>query len=210
MTQIMKKIGTYFLQGLLYTTPIAVTIFVIYKSFIWVDGLLQGLAQLIFPNTKDLDLSIFQEGILQVFSFPGMGLILILGFVTIVGYVGQRLISAPLISLIESMLEKAPLIKVIYSSVKDLLSAFVGKDRKFDQPVLVKIDSTQSIERLGFITAHDLSSIGLENKIAVYLPSSYGLLGELIIVPKEHITLIDAHSTDVMKFIVSGGVTKIK
>ena len=193
----MKKLGRYFLQGMLYITPIAVTIYIIAFSFIWIDGLFNHL-------------EIFQKGPFSNYTFPGLGIIIILAVVTFVGYIGQKIISAPFISMIESMIEKAPLIKVIYSSVKDLLSAFVGKERKFDQPVLVKLDNQKILERLGFITSNDLSSIGINDKIAVYLPSSYGLLGELVIVPKDNIELIDAASTDVMKFIVSGGVTKIK
>ena len=99
---------------------------------------------------------------------------------------------------------------VIYSSVKDLLSAFVGKERKFDKPVLVSLDKEGVLKRLGFITSDDLNDLGITDRIAVYLPSSYGVLGELYVVPKEKIELIDANSADVMKFIVSGGVTKVK
>ena len=193
----MKKLGRYFLQGMLYITPIAVTIYIIIITFVWIDGLFNHL-------------EIFQKGPFSNYTFPGLGIIVILAGVTFVGYIGQKIISAPFVSMIEGMIEKAPLIKVIYSSVKDLLSAFVGKERKFDQPVLVTLDNQKILERLGFITSNDLSSIGIIDKIAVYLPSSYGLLGELVIIPKENIQIIDAASTDVMKFIVSGGVTKIK
>jgi uncharacterized membrane protein len=194
----MKKLIGYFLQGLLYITPIAVTIYAIVFSFTWIDDLLR-------------DLVIFQEGgLLENFSFPGLGIIIIVFVVTLIGFVGQRLISAPLISLVEAILDKAPVIKVIYTSVKDLMSAFVGKDRKFDQPVIVRLDTSNIIQRMGFITNSDLSEIGLPDKMSVYFPSSYGVLGELVIVPKENVTLIDANNTDVMKFIISGGVTKIK
>ncbi|MBN2167341.1 MAG: DUF502 domain-containing protein [Marinilabiliaceae bacterium] len=193
----MKKLGKYFLQGILYTMPIIVTIYIIATSFIWIDGLLS-------------EMDWFSKGPISAYTFPGLGLLIILALMTLIGYIGQRLISIPIVSLIEHLFEKAPLIKLIYSSVKDLLSAFVGKERKFDHPVLVKLDQNHIIERLGFITSNDLSSIGVDNKIAVYLPSSYGLLGELVIVPKDNVKIIDAPSTDVMKFVVSGGVTKIK
>jgi uncharacterized membrane protein len=108
------------------------------------------------------------------------------------------------------MMEKAPLIKVIYSSVKDLLSAFVGKERKFDKPVLVHLDKGGILSRLGFITSENLDDLGIKDRVSVYLPSSYGVLGELYIVPAERVTPLDINSADVMKFIVSGGVTKIK
>jgi len=193
----MKKLIRYFLQGLLYIAPVAVTIYVIVSTFTWLDGLLRNL-------------EIFNTEPFSKFSFPGIGLITILLFVTLIGFLGQRLITTPISAFFSRMLEKAPLIKVIYSSVKDLLSAFVGKERKFDKPVVVALDSQGVLKRLGFITSDDLSDLGIKDEIAVYLPSSYGVLGELYIISSEKITPIDANSADVMKFIVSGGVTKVK
>ncbi len=193
----MKKLFRYFLQGLLYIAPIAVTIYVIVSTFTWLDGLLRNL-------------EIFNREPFSQFSFPGLGFLTILITVTLVGSLGQRLITAPISAFFNRMLEKAPLIKVIYSSVKDLLSAFVGKERKFDKPVLVSLDDTGVLKRLGFITSDDLSELGIVDKISVYIPSSYGVLGELYIVAPDKIEPIEANSADVMKFIVSGGVTKVK
>lgn len=194
----MKKIASYFFQGLLYLVPIIVTIYVIVFAFNWIDGLLR-------------DLEVFNEGSLSKYSFPGLGVIIILGSVTLAGFLGQRFISRPIIASLERLFNRAPFIKIIYSSVKELLSAFVGKERKFEQPVLVKLDENSVVRRLGFITATDLTHLGIkEEYIAVYLPSSYGLLGELLIVPNANVELIHAHSAEIMKFIVSGGVSKVK
>ena len=193
----MKKLARFFFQGLLYIAPIAVTIYVFVVAFIWLDGLLR-------------DLEIFKQGPFSAISFPGIGLLIIVFVITLVGFLGQKFITAPISSAFENMLKKAPLIKVIYSSVKDLLSAFVGKERKFEKPVLVTLDQAGILHRLGFITSSDLNDLGIKDKIAVYLPSSYGILGELYIIPSANIKPIDANSADVMKFIVSGGVTKVK
>ncbi|MCT4589949.1 MAG: DUF502 domain-containing protein [Carboxylicivirga sp.] len=193
----MKKLAKYFFQGLLYVVPLGVTIYIIVFAFIWLDGLLR-------------DLEIFQHKPYSDFNFPGLGLLVILLFITLIGFIGQKLVTAPIENRFEKGLKKAPLIKVIYSSVKDLLSAFVGKERKFEKPVLVTLDKEGILERFGFITASDLNELGIKDKIAVYLPSSYGILGELYVVPVQHVKPIDAHPADVMKFIVSGGVTKVK
>ncbi|TRX72401.1 DUF502 domain-containing protein [Carboxylicivirga sp. M1479] len=193
----MKKLAKYFFQGLLYVVPVAVTIYVIVFAFIWLDGLLR-------------DLEIFQQEPYSEFNFPGLGLFVILLFITLIGFVGQKFITTPISNSFERGLKKAPLIKVIYSSVKDLLSAFVGKERKFEKPVLVALDKEGLVERFGFITSSDLSDIGVHDKIAVYMPSSYGILGELYVVPANQVKPIDAHPAEVMKFIVSGGVAKVK
>lgn len=193
----MKKLIKYFLQGLLYTVPISVTVYVLVFVFLWLDGLLR-------------DLEFFHEGRLADFNFPGLGLILILAFVTFVGFIGRRLVTTPLSNSFNTMLDRAPLIKVIYSSVKDLMSAFVGKERKFDTPVMVQLDSAGVLHRFGFITASDLSDLGVNDMVGVYLPSSYGVLGEFFVVPADHVKPVDANSAEFMKFIVSGGVAKIK
>ena len=70
--------------------------------------------------------------------------------------------------------------------MKDLVQAFVGEKRRFNQPVLVRLEKESEINRIGFITQEDLSDLGLEKeKVAVYLPFSYSFAGELIILPRE-------------------------
>ena len=67
------------------------------------------------------------------------------------------------------------------------------------------------MERLGFITQHDLSGLGISSeKVAVYLPHSYTFSGNLVIVPVANITALNTNSTEVMKFIVTAGVTAIQ
>jgi uncharacterized membrane protein len=108
------------------------------------------------------------------------------------------------------MISNAPLVKIIYTSVKDLLTAFVGQKKRFNQPVLVNISRDGALQKIGFVTNEDLSDIGItEKKIAVYLPHSYAWSGNLFIVPADYVTKIDASSTDVMKYIISAGVTKL-
>ncbi len=192
----MKKLVRFFFQGLLYIVPLAVTIYVISMAILWTDGLL-------------MDRDFFQKGFLAKYNFPGVGLVIILVLITLIGFIGQKLISSPISEAYDKVMKKAPLIKMIYSSVKDLMSAFVGGEKKFNTPVIVKLDEAGVLNRLGFVTSESLSDIGIEDKVAVYLPSSYGMLGELYLVPKERISSIDANAADIMKFIVSGGVSKI-
>ena len=182
----MKKIISYFFQGLLFTVPIAVTVFIIYKSFILIDEILP-------------------------FEKPGLGILIILGLITFLGFLGSTIIAKPVFSYIDRLIEKAPLIKIIYSAVRDLLSAFVGTKKSFDKPVLVKLNNNSEVQKLGFITQEDLTDLGIgADKVAVYLPHSYAWSGNQFIVPKENVTPINASSTTVMKFIISGGVTKIE
>jgi uncharacterized membrane protein len=180
----MNSLIKYFLRGLLFVIPIGVTIYILLASIRWLDGLLN-------------------------LAFPGAGLVIILVSVTLIGYIGSTLIAQPVFNLFEKIMNRLPLVRIIYSSLKDLISAFVGDKKKFNQPVLVTINRESNLQKLGFITQEDLHNLGLQERLAVYLPHSYNFSGDLYIVPKENITLIDATGADVMKFIVSGGVTKV-
>ena len=192
-TQIFfRRVFEYFLQGLLYIAPLGVAFYVIY----WVSIKLNGLSQDYIDQ-------------LIGFKIPGLGTILLFIFITLVGVLGQRLISKPVKVIIEKMLSKAPIIQVVYTSIRDLLSAFVGKEKKFTQPVLVKVNKLAELEKIGFLTSSDLADLHIKDKVAVYFPHSYAFSGELFIVPSELVTKLDIPSSEAMKFIVSGGISKL-
>ena len=183
----MKKIINYFLQGLLYIVPITVTLYVVYKVFALLDQILR-----------------------PIIKVPGLGFIAIILLIIFIGFIGGKIISSPINSFFQKLLNTSPLLKTIYTSVKDLMSTFVGEKKGFDKPVLVKIYENSTIERLGFITNEDLSSIGKKKgKVLVYMPHSYAFSGQLFVVDKSYIKILDASSAEIMKLIVSGGVTEI-
>ncbi len=194
----MKKILNYFLQGLLFVVPITITLWVIFKSILWIDGLLPFQIPIKIPGIHSLEI-------------PGLGLLTIFAGISLVGFISAKYIRNPLFSYIERMIDRAPLVKLIYSSVKDLVEAFVGEKRRFNKPVLVRLEKESQINRIGFITKEDLSEIDLgKEMVAVYLPFSYSFAGELIILPRENIRPLSTSGTDAMKFIISGGVTELK
>lgn len=189
----LKQIIKYFLQGLLYSAPVAIIVYVIVRIFVSIGEAINDLGLTIHPL---LD--------------PLLGLLVFAFLIIIIGIIGGSLVFRPLFSSIENVIEKAPVIKFIYTSTKDVMNAFVGSKKRFNQPVLVKLNRSDDIERLGFVTQQDLTEIGIKkDKVAVYLPFSYAISGNLYIVPRENITLVNASATDIMKFIVSGGVTDI-
>jgi uncharacterized membrane protein len=182
MNRLSNAFFKYLFRGLLFSAPIGVTIYVLIATFRWLDNLLP------------LD------------DYPGAGLAIIVVTLTITGYVGSSFIVKPFFQSIEKLITKLPLVRIIYSSLKDLISAFVGDKKKFNQPVLVLLNKDASLYKLGFITQTSLDDLGIAGKVAVYLPHSYNFSGDLYIVPRENVSMIDASSTAIMKFIVSGGV----
>jgi len=182
----MKTLVKYFFQGLLYITPIAVTAYSLYWIFIKLD-------------------TIFN------LPYPGIGILLILLVVTLTGLIGSLLIQLPFVGLIDSQLERVPLIKTIYTSVKDLLKAFVGQKKSFNKPVLVKLYENSEIRRMGFVTDDVMTMLDESTDlITVYLPHSFAISGQLFLVPKSYVTPLSAKSAEVMKYIIAGGVAKME
>jgi len=183
----MRRFLRYFLQGLLFVIPIGFTIYVIYASVSWIDSIIPRL--------------------FRVELYPGVGLAIVITTITIVGYLGSTLIAKPVFTFFENLIYRIPLVNLIYSSVKDLIGAFVGDKKKFSQPVLVVWNKEINLQRIGFITQKDLKYMELNDKMAVYFPDSYNISGNLFIVPKDQVIILHANSAEVMKFVVSGGVS---
>jgi uncharacterized membrane protein len=147
------------------------------------------------------------EGYSKPVYLPGLGLLIIVSLIILLGYVFSTIVPQSFFQLFERVLVKIPLVNIIYTSIKDLIGAFVGDKKKFSHPVMVTVYKDSGIKKFGFITQHDLTHFNLQDHIAVYLPHAYAFSGQLIIVPKDNVTLLDASSTDIMKMIVSGGVS---
>ncbi len=185
----IKRIGTYFLQGILFTVPIAVTAYVILALLGFIDDIL--------PTILPFDIDI-----------PGLGLLILLVALTVIGFLGNTVIAKPINYWFKRFLNKAPIIKAIYTSIMDFTEAILGnKKKKFSKPVLVSLSG--EVEKPGFITQSDLSSWGVsEEKVMVYLPHSYGFTGNIFIVPRKNVTPLNVKSSEMMKTILSGGVAE--
>ena len=181
----MKRLSRYFLEGLLVLVPLVVTIYVITVIFLKIDHLFN-------------------------FSTPGLGVAATLLLITLVGFVASNFLTRKLVRLIESLFTRLPLIKMIYSSIKDLVNAFVGDKKSFNRPVLVSLSSDNGVQAIGFITRDNLENIGISGKMAVYFPQSYNFAGNLVVVPNERVFPLDADSGDVMSFVVSGVISEAR
>lgn len=183
----MRKFFNYFLNGFLVVAPIALTIYILYAIFHWLDELFRS----------------------EYLPVPGLGLLVAVLVVTAIGFVTKSFVVRPFLVLAERILHRTPLVSIIYSSLKDLFDAFVGDNQKFNCPVLVRLNAADQCYKMGFITQDSMVAINREQLLAVYFPHSYNFSGELILVPKENVTYLELPSSEVMKFIVSGGVSRL-
>jgi uncharacterized membrane protein len=180
MKNFARRLAGYFFRGLLLLFPTAITIYLLVNSVRWVDS---------FINL----------------GYPGLGFLTVIVGVTIVGFIFTGLLGRIVFGLLDELMSRTPLVKIIYTSLKDLIEAFVGEKKKFSEPVIVKL--TESVELFGFVTRQDLPIAGMEGKVAVYLPYSYAISGHLVVVPAENIRPAPAPASNVMRFVVSAGVT---
>lgn len=185
MRELLRKFIRYFFSGSLFIVPLTATAYVIFVSFRWLDSLLS-------------------------FTIPGIGFMIIIVAISIFGYLTSTYAFQTFVEIFEIGMNRIPFIKIIYSSLKDLLAAFVGEKKKFDKPVLVTINKENEIYQVGFVTQKDLSDIGLNEMVAVYFPHSYAISGNHFLVPKTSIQPISVSGPSAMKFIVSGGVSGFK
>jgi uncharacterized membrane protein len=180
----MTRLATYFLRGLVLTIPLAVTLWICWIILRTIDGWL-GL------------------------DIPGAGFVVTMLGITLIGFLGTNLLWNSLMERLEQLLDRLPFVRILYNSTKDLLDAFVGEKRRFDRPVMVAMSADGAVRTFGFITQQSLEKLGLPDDVAVYFPQSYNFAGQLVVVPASRITRLDAVSSDVLAFIVSGGVTDV-
>ncbi len=188
----IKRITQYFLQGLLLVAPVAILIYIVYSLFISIDGLLVDKLELILG-----------------FKIPGLGILVSFIFVTLLGFIGETALVRPFKKALQTLLEKIPILNLLYTSLNDLFKAFVGKEKKFNVPVKVLFNKENNLWKMGFVTRETMDSIGNEELSAVYFPHSYNFSGELYLIPSDRLVRIDISPAETMKFIVSGGVTHL-
>lgn len=194
----------YFLRGLLFVVPAAATVWILLYVFNWIDGLV-SLDEEGKWTIPIIDVDISGKSV----AWKGFGFIAIIVAVTGVGLLTSNVLSGWLLRRIEQLFTHVPVVKQIYTSIKDMVEAFVSEHKKFDKPVLLLLSESSDVEVIGFVTQENLAEFDRPGKVAVYVPQSYNFAANLILVPKERVTPIDLSAGDVMAFVVSGGVSNV-
>lgn len=183
-----RRILRYFIQGILILAPISITGYLLYWLFDNVDSILR-----------------------PVVNVPGLGFLMILGFVILIGYISNNFLMGGILGLFDSWLEKTPGVKYIYTSIKDFFEAFAGEKRKFDKPILVNVFA-EEVWLIGFLTHEELERFELgEEYVSAYVPQGYNIAGQLYLVKRERIRKLEQMTaSQAMKFAVTGGVVKLE
>lgn len=184
----IEAVARAFARGLLFVVPIAATVYVFWFVFAKVDAWI-NVERLLNRRV------------------PGAGLALTLVIITLVGFLAGNITTRWLFRGLEDLLVRTPLVKLLYGSVKDLIGAFVGEKKSFDRPVGVRLGSAPDVETVGFVTRDETSGLGLDDRVAVYLPQAYNFGGIVVLVPRSRVRVLDAEPSAVMAFAMSGGIS---
>ncbi|MDZ4080122.1 DUF502 domain-containing protein [Hydrocarboniphaga sp.] len=192
-----RKFSRTFFTGLLAVLPIMVTFAVILWLIGAADTFFGGFVRWLMPNAG---------------SWPGAGLLMSLVLIFIIGLLMQAVFFREFIKWIEDQLERVPLIKTVYSAVRDLTGFFSKKDDSaFGKVVMVNLPNLP-FRMLGFITVEDLTKFGLaddHDQVAVYLPMSYQIGGYTIMLPRSLLTEVDMSFEDAMRFLITAGLSRV-
>ena len=177
----MKTLAKYFFEGLLVLLPAVASVYFVYLVFAKVDGLLG-------------------------FDQRGVGFVVTLALITGVGAVASNVVGRRLLGLMELLLTRVPLVKLLYTSLRDFVGALVGEQKSFDRPVVVSLGEHGSTKAFGFVTCESLTEFGLPGHVAVYFPQSVNFAGHLLLFPRDRVTPLEVDHARFMAFVVSGGV----
>lgn len=178
-----RKLSNYFFQGLIFLAPIGITAYVFYKAFIFIDGLL-GL------------------------PYPGAGFLITIIGVTLLGFLTSNFLTKSIFQILDKILTRLPFVRLLHTSLKDVLTAFVGERRRFDKPVVVEVFPGSGVKAFGFMTRESLENFQMTDQVAVYFPQSFNFAGNVLIYPRAQVTPVNTDSSKLMAFIVSGGITE--
>jgi uncharacterized membrane protein len=197
----VRWILKYFFQGLLVLLPIAATLYVSEWVFSRLDEALfvrlGSALKDVFPGGEDT----------SEFLVTVLGIVATVFLIVVVGLSTSNFLGKRIVAAVDALFARLPLVKLLHGSIKDLLGAFVGDKRNFDRPVIASLSADGVAKVIGFVTRDDLAFLGVRDHVAVYLPQSYNFAGNLILVPGDRVEPLAAVSSDVMAFLVSGGVS---
>jgi uncharacterized membrane protein len=179
----VSRLLNYFFRGLIVLAPAVVTVYVFWLIFSVVD--------------KWMGLPV-----------PGAGIAVTIVLITLFGFLASTVLARWFVGLLDKAFNRLPLVRLVYSSTKDLLDAFVGEKRRFDRPVVVTTSADGIEKAFGFVTQQTMVRFGLEDHVTVYLPFSYTFTGVIRIYPAASVRPLATDSAELMAFVVSGGVTE--
>lgn len=178
---LMKYIQKIFISGLVAFLPIAITIYIAFAAVNIVENLLGQFLRTALPSE---------------YYFPGLGLMATLLLIFFLGLLLNNLVTAGLFVRLQEKLAEVPLFKVVYSPLRDLMNLFSKGQQTNSLKKVVLVTIADGKQVLGLVTREHFENLGpnflsAQNKLAVYIPMSYGLGGYTLLIDKNQLEPLD-------------------
>jgi uncharacterized membrane protein len=197
MKRIFGALLNYFAKGLLIVVPLGAAFFLIFWAVSRVDSALNLSSELWVDKSG------------KPVYIPGLGILNVVVIILVAGILVTNVVTDPIKSWFNRWINRLPIFKFLYSSIKDLTEAFVGDEKKFNEPVLVEVNEF-GLKKIGFLVQKDLKTLDLPGEVAVYFPYSYSFAGQVVIISADKVKPINKSAAEVMKFVISGGVSGLE
>ncbi|MCD6416322.1 MAG: DUF502 domain-containing protein [Planctomycetes bacterium] len=188
----MKKHLKIFVNGIVVVAPAIITIYAVVAGAVWLDSHIRLLLQHVWPS-----------------PFPGLGILLSVAGIYMVGLLARTWLLRLPLRAAESIVERIPLVKSLYSAIKDMLQFLGGGNAKSrGKPCMLK-DPEGDLCMLGLVTQQDAERFLSESRdmVGVYLPMSYQLGGFTVYVPRERVEELKGVSVEqLLKLCLTAGV----
>lgn len=183
----MKRLSRYFIRGLITVLPLGLTVYLLYLFLSWSEQL---ALQVMRPFIGD-------------FYVPGLGLLLGVVGIVVLGVVVSQPWLVRLLSLIELPFTNLPVVKSIYSSLKNFADYFSPGHSQSPQQVVVLRQPGSEWEVVGMVTRQEWTGmpqgLGGEGRVAVYLPMGYNIGGYTVFVPRDWVTPLEMSVEEAMR-----------
>lgn len=190
----MRHVTTNFFRGLSVLLPVVFTLWIIYWLARGAEQLLRPLFDLVLPAELYL---------------PGLGIVLGLVLIYLTGVLVQLFVVRRLWLAIESLFERIPLVKSVYSAISDFFEFFTqGASQDAQSVVSVALDDGASL--IGFVTDSEPRRIDVsgDDRIAVYMPMSYQIGGYTMLVSRSRVTPLDIRVEDAMRLVLTAAIQR--
>lgn len=192
----MKQITDIFFRGLFTLLPIIITFYVLYSGILILENV---LGQFLKSQLGDS-------------YIPGLGFIVAIFVIFLFGFLITNFITKSVWVHIEKRLTKVPLIKAVYSPLKDLMGLFSNKGKK-DLKSVVSVEVSEGVSLIGLVTRDQFTdipemrnSLNTDELIAVFIPLSYALGGYTVLVKKSKVTKVDIPVEKALSLAITGWV----
>jgi len=196
---LFARLRAYFFAGVLVTAPIAITIYLAWSVVSWVDESVLPLIPAKYNPETYLP-----------FSVPGIGLVVLLVFMTAVGAITAGMVGRMIVGYGERILSRMPVIRSVYSATKQIFETMLAKkSTAFREVVLVEFPRT-GMWSIGFITGvteGEVQELTDEEVLNVYIPTTPNpTSGFLCFVPRSEVYPLSMTVEEGIKLVVSGGI----